>query len=508
MKLNRLFSLLQLVFVVTLTVYIAAMFAPLGIDPHHDGIMMKPAVDVLHGKTLFKETFTQYGALSTIIQSLALRFFGEQLLVIKYLTVAFYGGIAALLWLLWAQFLPPVLSTLITLVWIGLFGFYKNDLYIFLPWSSVYALFTQMVALHFLVMWAKWKHSWMMFLVGVFASLTFWFRQPVGVFVFGSILLFWIIAWIKKIKLPSILPLVFGFTFIHLIFFYWLIKNDSLVHWWDQSIGFAASWARVMSLQYRFPIHQISKLLPLSYSAVSIWVLFPAAMLYQGYRILKIKKGTIINLQLLAVVFIGLASWPQYYPLDDPRHCFWAATPMMGMFVYSAWNNSYKDRKRIFVFLLFLLLLVPDIFNGLRNASNKLEVPYYTFTENTILKGMKENKNNYDYFQSLIHTVGREEQKNPNTFVLSATADALYGLFGKNTINCSRYYVDWRWDLFDKRIGEVYTKETRNCIQKYKPLILTDATHYNPAGYKRITAIPSFSCTENTPLNYLLAPIE
>ena len=42
--------------------------ASLGVDPHHDGIMLKPALDVLSGQVLFRDTFTQYGALTTYLQ--------------------------------------------------------------------------------------------------------------------------------------------------------------------------------------------------------------------------------------------------------------------------------------------------------------------------------------------------------------------------------------------------------------------------------------------------------
>jgi hypothetical protein len=508
MKWNWVLNILQLLFVVALTLFVAGKFAPLGVDPHHDGIMMKPAIDMLHGKTLFKDSFTQYGALSTLIQTTSLKLFGEHLIVIKYLTVAFYGGIAALLWIVWSIFLPSPLATLTVLIWVGLFGFYKKELYIFLAWSSVYALFAQMLSIYFLIMWAKWKKPALLFCVGVCAAAAFWFRQPAGIYIFASVFIFWFAAWIKKVKLPSLFPLIIGFLFVHLLFFYWLIQNGSLTYWWAQSIGFAASWAHTVALQYRFPIFQISKLLPLSYSAVSIWVLFPAAVLYQGYILLKQKKLSPTHLQLLAAVCVSLFSWLQYYPQDDPRHCFWAATPMMGFFVYSAWYNKNKGLKHFIIFCLFLLFLAPDIFNGLRNASNKLEVQYYTFTGNTVLKGMKENKQNYLYFQSLIKAIREEEKQRPDTFVLSATADALYSLLGKNIMNCSRYYVDWRWGIYDKNIEKIYTSETRSCIQKYKPLILTDSTHYNPPrGYKRVTDIPVEVCNEYTAVNYLLAPI-
>jgi len=348
MKLDRLFNALQLMFVVLFTVGITGYFAPLGIDAHHDGILIKPAVDVLHGKMLFADTFTQYGALTTLMQAWSLHFFGEYLIVIKYLTVFFYGAIALVLWLFWKKFIPPLLSTLSILIWVGLFGFY--DYWGLLPWSSVYALLCQMLALYLLILWAQYKKQWMIGIVGVFAALGFWFRQPTGIYIFGAVILFWIVAKIKKIQLPSLLPLFLGFFFIHLIFFVWLIKNNALGAWWLQSISAAYGFQNAVATQYRFPIFQISQLLPPSESAVSIWVIFPVVVLYQGYKLLILKKLNVRNLQLLATVSMCLFSWLQYYPMGDPAHALWAATPMIGFYLYFAWNNAYKNKKKIYSF--------------------------------------------------------------------------------------------------------------------------------------------------------------
>ncbi len=59
---------------------VAAHFARLDPDWHHDGILFKPAVDVAAGLSLFKETFTQYGALTTYLQAGAIAIFGKYLI--------------------------------------------------------------------------------------------------------------------------------------------------------------------------------------------------------------------------------------------------------------------------------------------------------------------------------------------------------------------------------------------------------------------------------------------
>ena len=62
----------------------------LGVDAHHDGIMLKPALDVLAGQVLFRDTFTQYGALTTYLQAAAL-WIQPGLLSLRFMTVAAYG---------------------------------------------------------------------------------------------------------------------------------------------------------------------------------------------------------------------------------------------------------------------------------------------------------------------------------------------------------------------------------------------------------------------------------
>src|SRR4051812_34011468 len=77
------------VFIVTFAVYYP--FSLIGVDPHHDGIMLKSAMDVLSGQVLFRDTFDQYGALTTYLQAFSLFSFGASLKVLKISTVFFYA---------------------------------------------------------------------------------------------------------------------------------------------------------------------------------------------------------------------------------------------------------------------------------------------------------------------------------------------------------------------------------------------------------------------------------
>jgi hypothetical protein len=175
-----------IVFLVTFFIFYP--FALTGVDAHHDGVMLKPALDVLSGKVLFKETFTQYGALTTYLQALFLGIFGATLKVLKISTVFMYALSSATLFMCWRLFLPLSLSLLASLFWILLAPFYDSS-FIMLPWSSVYALFFQALALYFLILTFKKEERFGIYAIlsGISCALVFLCRQPVGFFTFAAI---------------------------------------------------------------------------------------------------------------------------------------------------------------------------------------------------------------------------------------------------------------------------------------------------------------------------------
>src|SRR3954466_15242141 len=104
---DRLIALLLAVAVVAYLV----PFARTGVDPHHDGIMLKPALDVLAGQTLFRDTFMQYGALTCYLQVVAL-WVHPTLLCLKLMTAAAYVATLLVLYATWRLLLPRSLTLL------------------------------------------------------------------------------------------------------------------------------------------------------------------------------------------------------------------------------------------------------------------------------------------------------------------------------------------------------------------------------------------------------------
>jgi len=154
-KKDKLINIICLLLITFITFSIVSLFSRIGVDAHHDGYMLKPALDLAEGHIPFKETYIQYGLFTTVIQALSLKTFGKYLMSLRLITALFYALIAGLQWLIWKRFLPRYLVITTIIIWLSLASFFHKP---FHPWSSVYALFFQLLAGYLLIIFIE--HSW------------------------------------------------------------------------------------------------------------------------------------------------------------------------------------------------------------------------------------------------------------------------------------------------------------------------------------------------------------
>jgi hypothetical protein len=163
-------------------------FARMGVDFHHDGIMLKPALDVLSGQVLFRDTFMQYGALTCYIHALAL-WFSPTLWCLKLITVGAYGVTLYFLYASWRFILPISLSVVSCALYFLFIPCYEINLFheywTFLVWSSALALMFQSISLYALlrIIRGTGRIGWTIIL-GMSAAAIYWCRQPVGLIMF------------------------------------------------------------------------------------------------------------------------------------------------------------------------------------------------------------------------------------------------------------------------------------------------------------------------------------
>ncbi len=494
---------IQILFVFFLTIGVAGYFSYLGVDPHHDGIMLKPASDIARGQMLFRDTFTQYGAFTTILQAWAVTVFGHSLVVINLLTVFFYGLVAIMLWLVWSLFLPHYLATIACVIWLFQAP-YHDPGYAFLPWPSVYALFFQLVTLYTLLRFLQAKKARWQLLAGGAAALTFWSRQPVGFLLMGSIVFFFLAMRLKKYRLPSVLPFFVSHILTHTVFFIWLLSNNAFADWFYQTIRFPATWATSASPEKIILLMNFFyNIFPNSYSPLSIWTLMPLVTIYLGYTHFMSKKITGMQAMVLLATCVNLASWLQYHPVNDPRHLYWAAAPMIGFALYAALNLEAGKKKSIIFLIICLLLFVPDMFYHARLARRKIRKfwSYPTISRPVVLKGMKVPPVEKRFFDETTNELDAFKKKYPNSFITTTGRDAMYSLFDGGNKNCYKFTVEWGWIAFDPQLEADYFSAMKNCIKKYKPAVFTQKFYYHPEGYTRVTK------GESQTGNYLLLPL-
>jgi hypothetical protein len=506
-----------LIFIFFLTFIISYYFSIIGTDPVHDGAIFKPAIDIVEGKILFKDSFLQYGPLTSLLQALAILIFGKYLIVIKLLTSLFYSIISVLLWIIFSRLMSKFLNTFFCIIWILLAPFYFSAL----PWSSVYALFFQMLALYFLIIFIERKKFLYLFLTGASVSLTFWCRQPVGVFLF--ILIIFFIIFLKfllknntKFLLKSIILFISGFISISLLFIIWLLMSNSLKDWWLQNIIHSIKWNswRVDANDIG-PIKLLLRcLFVIGYNYSFIWQLFPIVnlIIFVVYLAKLFKKRILEKKEIitLSIVFVSFASWLQYYPGPGAAHAFWAATPMIGLSIYFVWKFIetlinliyikirdrhkdkfiYQNRESKTIYLLKItttLIMLFLIFSGcigenIEFGFSRLEKNQILINSPKVLKGLQFNKDDAIKYYRLgkIIEIFTENIKGIN---LITTGDAaLYLTFQENNENFSPMYCDLL--LFNLLLYPDYKEKLNNYIINKRPLIIMNRGQFVPDYYE------------------------
>ncbi|MBP5532061.1 MAG: hypothetical protein J6Y54_08570 [Lentisphaeria bacterium] len=364
----------NLIFGIAVFVFTAAwfsFFAAARIDLHHDGVMLKPAVDVAAGKVLFRDTFCQYGALSVWMQALAVKLFGGELIVIQLLTVLFYGGIAVLSDRIFRRFLSfPFRLVNLALFW-GMAPFYIVPMH---PWSSVYALFFMLLSTEFLLRFIDREYWSSSALAGVFAACAFLARHPCGVVSFGAgVLTLALAAAYLKRKWSHVGIFAAGSAAVTAPFAVYLLLAGAWNDYLRQCFGFVGgfawergggNWGEKCSRLFpvldglfpNTPIDIVYSLLPLVCVAVGLKA-FSALSHCEDAG----KRSRMMGYMTLALT--ALASWHQYYPVPCGRHLYWAAIPMFGVFSLACerlWRNTERKRAcRTAAVLLVLSAALP-----------------------------------------------------------------------------------------------------------------------------------------------------
>lgn len=482
--------------------------APLGVDAHHDGIMLKPALDVLSGQVLFRDTFTQYGALTTYLQAGAL-WIQPSLLSLRLLTVAAYGVSLFLLYAAWRLILPRSL----TIVACGLFtlfipGYEYNWLdepWLLLPWSSVYALMFQSLALYALLNIIRHEQAerWGVML-GLAAACIFWCRQPVGVMTAGCLVviglaLHWT-GWTPAVQSRRVIlrGILGGFLGVHTLLLSGIWLSGGGPEWWYQNFEwprkFAASaanahwhafgkmflhpaamlWLLVLLLAAALPgllkrlgvrlsprpvlayygclglglAWQHERVLPVLDLWTGGWTaLLPVTVMLQALGSLwlgfsrRLEPKPAEYYLVAAATALSLSSLVQYYPVPDSWHIMWALAPTFGLILFAFWRCSGWPAS--VVALVLTVAFLPSVWRKVQSAQKILAQPYVTLTHPAALRGMKVLPAQARSYEQTMSVLDRILKEYPDIPSALIGNDALFLCFTNNRTNPLPYYVTW-----------------------------------------------------------------
>ena len=446
-----------------------------GFDSHHTGLMYKGALDVASGKALFRETFTQYGALTTYIQALFLLIFGKRVTSILLATALFYALDFLLLYRISRRFLCRTLSLVGTGITVFLAPFYFEN-WFFHPWSSVFAITFLLLSLDLLLLgFEKSGRAALLFatLSGVSATLAFWCRQPVGlVTILAGVLCLSFLAIFKKDErrhlLLQLALFLIGAVIGVLLLLIPIIATNATEDFLRQSLGGMLTFASDRSNTDDAGVGGLLSHLFYSlvtspfYNAYDIWIdpvwaLLPLAALVMALgvavRIIltarKQQEITPRDVLLLAFGIYAVANWHQYYPVPCYRHWFWGAflcVPVALLFLQWGLGKlstlprlSFLKKPRIAPLMLALAILI--VFGGnvgvravhaIRSAVDMNEYGKFEHPVYEHLNGLSMNPEMHEHYTVLLDSVALLEERFPDANIINTTGNGIYAVFGEN----------------------------------------------------------------------------
>ena len=532
-------------------------FARLGVDMHHDGIMLKPALDVLAGQVLFRDTFMQYGALTCYLQVLAL-WIHPSLLSVKLLTVAAYGATLFFLYASWRLILPRAL----TILSCGLFilfipGYEKSwldEYWILLPWSSVFAMMFQSIGLYalFRVIRAEGPERWGLVL-GMACACVFWCRQPVGIIMVGCVAVIWpALHWTNwapanHSKRSILVRIIGGFTLVNALLLGGILVSGALAEWWYQNFiwpfkmagrgnvswdasltGFvhpvAGAWLLVVLLAAATPGLMRRFRSALSPRGIGVYYVCIGGLgLWQYERVLQalaLREGgwtvlfpLVVLLQASisvtrAVVTRGSPKTTEYYLIAA-----WAAWSLGSLLQYfplaDSWHIlwalaptfglfvflfwQWMDRRAFVVALVLTLAFLPSLWMKTQATVGALAQPRVTLSRPAVLRGMRVLPEQAHRIGRIMDIMESILRTQPDIPAALIGDDAMYLCFTPNHANPSPYFVTW------KGLADQADNQRRwDYILRVRPLMFLLRTRQEAVDdfYRRDRYVPLLSVPE------------
>lgn len=530
-----------------LTFAVCFAFARRGVDPHHQGFLFKSAVDVSRGLALYRETFTQYGALSIYLLVPGLWLFGETILAINCMTCLAYALCGMLLYRIVRRYANALVGAVCALVAIGMAAFYFWN---FHPWPSVFALLFSLVATVCMIRFFEGGGRGWLVACGAATAAMFWCRQPQGLSALcGALVLVGAYAvglGSRRDFFRALLWFLLGNAAVHALFFGVLLAQGALHDWWIQAVSNALTFAAEPTAETAAtrPDSPLAVVLVglndnprydfiwrvLTYGTLAYFCVLVSLLVRRAAACKRARRPDPALLGCVAFAAFALFNWPHYFPTLCYRHVFWSDYPMFGvlgvaLYQLGLWiggrvfpappelagNPAAKGRAALrqtrWITALSCALIVALCANNLllrarigksrllgggngaqfftvEQAEENTVIPYYN-DRYGYLNGLYLSAREARFYDGLFDTLSRLEDRYPDKNIVNLTPNALFSVFTSDNPHLRPYDNDARNFGYPEQM-----EATMAYIAQNKPIVLS---HEPLDGYTTAAYLTDFN---------------
>jgi len=502
------------VFLLTLVIYLP--FSRFGVDPHHDGIMLTPALVVARGGVIHQDIFSQYGPITAYMQALFVWIFGPHLLSIRIASVTYLSLAVALLYSSWRRVFGEGIALFAYLLLISSSYFFVSNSPMH-PWSSDVMLFLQALTVYLLVVGhsSHGKNAYILTYLGGFVlGLQFANRYVSAFLMLIGLSIYYLL---HKRELRTLWFGVLTSTGAALLL---LLLSGSYSEWYFQAIQFPRNWvsdrsgsngwlairgaivshalpgaALVLLAVFGFNVATIRNRSLTSLQRVSIvlfvtllliitsptltipywntrdllWSFAGLLLIATPWYCLRLQKRVAGGITGEAILFIAaLAASAAIFPISDIRHLYWGLIPSIGpglMFLKSHINPA---RNRVVLASLSLVLLVPSTLQIVEETINMDRV---SVANAPILKGMLMDRQYSLFFADRFQIIDEFLAVHPKAPLLNICSDGLFASLASTMKFPDPYFVSWQFglDFFSQTTQE--GRKRLQFVQDNRPIV-------------------------------------
>lgn len=485
---------LNVLFIIVFSYSVLRYFASLGMDAHHDGFMFKTALDLAHGKILYRDTYSQYGIIPSYIQALFILAFGERILSIRIATVVVYVLAFVINYLIWKRYLSRTLALILDVALVFM-GPYCSGIFWFCPWPSVYSLFFIMLGVYCYILYLEKQNRRYMCMCALCSACAFLCRQPVGlVLVLAFYIMQLIFCWLSPDSKRTILKERWVYTralcVIAVIFVAYLLISGSAVDYWIQNIEYMAKWGAAQSGSNASTLFVrisnlmeslVNCLLGKIWTGEYVWGLSALICVFHFWgKVLYCKKRGIVNQEDKCILMLNMyacASWHQYFPVPCFRHCYWGAFPMVGMVLYDLvmiYRMEYQgeDKKRTSkinatAMMLFLIIIGQVLWDRGVDIISKAKMNFQPVVDSgyDFLDGLQLTEEQIQFYYPM-HKAIRSAMEETGKEVMNYSPHGYFAVF--NNENYYKQYNNWGKD----NVYSDYNEVAQKYIRENEPIII------------------------------------